>query len=41
MAGFQRIAHRDIAEISEDHLSDIWLQYPAIRDLEPAVHDPY
>ncbi|WP_276256643.1 phytanoyl-CoA dioxygenase family protein [Halomontanus rarus] len=41
MAGFQRIARRDIAEISESHLGDCWLQYDAIRDLEPAVHESY
>lgn len=41
MAGFQRIARKDIAEIEQRGLSDIWLQYPEIRDLEPIYHDPY
>jgi len=40
MAGFQRIARKDIAELGEDGLSDPWLHYDAIRDLDPAVHDP-
>lgn len=41
MAGFQRIARTDIAKIGESHLSDCWLQYDEIRDLKPAMHDPY
>jgi hypothetical protein len=41
MAGFQRMAHRDIGEIRQDGLSDIWKMYPAIHDLEPAYHDDY
>ena len=41
MAGFQRIAHRDIDEIRQGGLSDIWSMYPAIRDLEPRYHRTY
>jgi hypothetical protein len=36
MAGFQRIAHRNADEIGQSALGDIWRQYPAIRDSEPA-----
>jgi hypothetical protein len=41
MAGFQRIAHRDIADIGQSGLSDIWKMYPALDDIEPVHHDPY
>ncbi len=41
MAGFQRIARRDISTIGESGLADPWLQYPAIRELNPTIHDPY
>lgn len=41
MAGFQRIARTDIADVNESHLGDCWLQYDAIRDLEPVMHDSY
>ncbi|MFB6173722.1 MAG: phytanoyl-CoA dioxygenase family protein [Halobacteriales archaeon] len=41
MAGFQRIARTDMADIGEAALGDIWRQYPAMREVEPAVHDPY
>jgi hypothetical protein len=41
MAGFQRIARTDMAEIGTDGLADPWLQYPAMRDLDPAFHDSY
>jgi hypothetical protein len=41
MAGFQRIAHRDIDAVGQDGLSDIWKMYPALRDLDPVHHDPY
>jgi hypothetical protein len=41
MAGFQRIAHRDIARIGQAGLSDVWKMYPAIRDVQPVHHDPY
>jgi len=41
MAGFQRIAREDIAEIGQDGLADTWLQYPAMADVEPTTHDDY
>jgi hypothetical protein len=41
MAGFQRIAHKNIDEIRQDGLSDIWKMYPELRDLDPAFHDSY
>lgn len=41
MAGFQRIARRDIGEIGQSALGDIWRQYPAIRDLRPAYRERY
>lgn len=41
MAGFQRMAHKDIAEIGQSGLSDIWKMYPEIQDLEPLHHDEY
>jgi hypothetical protein len=41
MAGFQRIARTDIDEIGQRGLSDPWLQYPAIRDLDPVHHRSY
>lgn len=41
MAGFQRIARSDIADLGQSGLSDPWRHYDAIEDLEPAVHDAY
>lgn len=41
MAGFQRIAYRDIANIGQSALSDIWKMYPALRDLHPVYHQGY
>jgi hypothetical protein len=41
MAGFQRIAAKNIGKIRQDGLSDIWKMYPAMQDVRPAIHDDY
>lgn len=41
MAGFQRMAHRDVADVGQSALSDVWKMYPALRDVEPLYHDEY
>jgi hypothetical protein len=41
MAGFQRIARSDIGDIGQRGLAAPWLQYDAIRDLQPVYHDDY
>lgn len=41
MAGFQRIARRDMPTIGESGLADPWLQYPALLELEPTIHESY
>ena len=41
MAAFQRIARKDVAEIGEGGLGDAWLQFDAIRDLEPVVRESF
>jgi hypothetical protein len=41
MAGFQRIARSDIGDIRQSALSDPWLQYDALRDVESVQHAEY
>jgi hypothetical protein len=41
MAGFQRMAHRAIADIGQSGLSDIWKMYPGLEDVHPVHHDEY
>jgi hypothetical protein len=41
MAGFQRIAAKNIGEVGQSGLSDIWKMYPAMQDITPAFHNDY